>query len=252
MPSEPLAGPGAIAFGLTVIGDEVLKGPRRDGHFSHFKGLLRTRGHELAWFRLLPDDPGVLTDEIRFSMSRGDPVFVCGGIGATPDDHTRECAASAAGVPLVRHPQAKDLIEGRFGKDAYPYRILMADLPQDCRLIPNSFNRIPGFSVADHFFLPGFPEMAWPMAAWVLETRFSVAAEPLCERAVRVLGVPESRLVPIMRRLGPRFPLLKLFSLPHIGQRSHVLLGFRGRHRVDEAVGQLCKELDADCIRWVE
>ncbi len=250
MPSEVFPGAAPVSFGLLVIGDEVLKGSRSDSHFEHFKSALRPRGHDLAWFRLLPDEPQLLTDELRFSMSRSHPVLVCGGIGATPDDHTRACAAAAAGVRLDRHPQAKDLIEGRFGADAYPYRILMADLPQGCALIPNPVNRIPGFFVRDHFFLPGFPEMAWPMADWVLETRFLSAQECLRERAVRVLGVPESRLVPIMRRVGPRYPGLKLFSLPRMGEDSHVLLGFRGRGCIDNAIETLCKELNAERVSW--
>ena len=250
MSSESSGAVAPVAFGLTVIGDEVLNGSRSDDHFSHFKALLTAIGHDLAWFRVLPDDPRVLTDELRFSMSRDDPVFVCGGIGATPDDHTRACAASAAGVSLVCHPRAKDLIEGRFGSDAYPYRILMADLPRGCTLIPNPFNQIPGFEVGNHYFLPGFPEMAWPMAEWVLSRGFRAVVEPRCERAVRVFGVPESLLVPIMRRIGPRYPELKLFSLPHLGQDAHVLLGFRGRRQVDEAIDSLRDELDAERMSW--
>lgn len=250
MRSESSGAGASVSFGLVVIGDEVLKGPRSDRHFEHFKSVLGPRGHDLAWFRLLPDDSLVLADELRVSMSRRDPVFVCGGIGATPDDHTRACAAEAAGLPLVRHPQAKALLEGRFGAAAYPYRILMADLPQDCGLIPNPVNRIPGFSVRDHFFLPGFPEMAWPMAEWVLDARFFTNAQPLRERAVRVIGVPESRLVPIMRRMGSRYSELKLFSLPKMGEDPHVLLGFRGRTRVDEAVDALCTALDSERVSW--
>lgn len=252
MLSESLSESAPVAFGLTVIGDEVLNGSRSDAHFPRFKDLLKAIGHDVAWFRVLPDDPRVLTDELRFSMSRDDAVFVCGGIGATPDDYTRASAASAAGVPLVRHPQAKDLILERFGSEAYPHRILMADLPRDCTLIPNPVNRIPGFAIANHYFLPGFPEMAWPMAAWVLSTRFPAVCEPLCERAVRVLGVPESLLVPIMRRIGPRYPELKFFSLPHMGQDAHVLLGFRGRRRIDEAMDVLRNELDGARISWKE
>ena len=176
MPSDTRALAVPLSFGLVVIGDEVLNGPRSDRHFDHFKSLLRPRGHDLAWFRLLPDDPRVLTDELGNSMSRDDPVFVCGGIGATPDDHTRACAAAAAGVPLVRNPRAK--------------------------------------------------------------------------RAVRVLGVPESRLIPVMRRVGPRYPGLKLFSLPKMGEDAHILLGFRGRVGLDEATDALCRELDAEGATW--
>ena len=233
-----------LAFGLIVIGDEVLNGPRTDGHLAAFKERLGVRGHGLAWHWILPDAPPVLTSHLRFSMERGDPVFVCGGIGATPDDHTRACAAAAAGLGLERHPQARSLIEGRFGESAYPHRILMADLPAGCGLIPNPVNQIPGFSLRGHWFLPGFPQMAWPMAEWVLDQTYG-RAEPLAEEALEVLNVPESRLVPIMQELGARFPKLKLFSLPHLGEEPHVLLGFRGRGALGEAMEALREALDA-------
>jgi molybdopterin-biosynthesis enzyme MoeA-like protein len=240
------------AFGLIVVGDEVLNGSRGDKHLAHFKAVVRDRGHELAWHWILPDEPRALVDHLRFSMSRTDPVFVCGGIGATPDDHTRACAAEASGSPLVRHPEAQALIEARFGAEAHPFRILMADLPAGCELIPNPYNRIPGFSVRRHFFLPGFPQMAWPMAASVLDRDFGDAENPVLERSVRVTGVPESRLVPIMRDIGPRHPGLKLFSLPHLGPDPCVLLGFRGRSGVDQAMRDLCEALDKQEMTWVQ
>ena len=211
--------------------------------------MLADRGHQLAWYWLLPDDPAVLQRQLRISMAGAEPVFCCGGIGATPDDHTRACAAAAAGVALVRHPQAKALIEGRFGAEAHPNRILMADLPAGCSLIPNTHNDIPGFALDAHWFLPGFPQMAGPMAEWVLETHYG-RAEPLRESALQVVGVPESRLVPLMRRLGEDFPDLKLFSLPHMGDDPHILLGFRGRRPLDDAVRALCAALDAEAIAY--
>ena len=99
-------GPGFDVFGLIVVGDEILNGRRRDCHFEGIGGLVRARGHRVAWLRILPDDPRYLTAEFARTMREGIPVFCCGGIGATPDDHTRRCAAGAAGVPLVRHPEA--------------------------------------------------------------------------------------------------------------------------------------------------
>ena len=235
-----------VAFGLVVIGDEVLNGPRADAHLAAFKPRICGRGHSLAWHWVLPDDPPVIVDHLRFSMGRPEPVFVCGGIGATPDDHTRACAAEAAGVELTRHPEARALIEGRFGDSAYPHRILMADLPAGCTLIPNPLNRIPGFAIAGHWFLPGFPQMAWPMADWVLDNHYQTA-EILREEAVEVLGVSESQLIPLMLELGRRFPEIKLFSLPHLGTSPdgsqegdpHILLGARGRSGVDEALNAL-------------
>jgi molybdopterin-biosynthesis enzyme MoeA-like protein len=242
----------SVAFGLIVVGDEVLNGRRTDGHLAHFKALLSGRGHLLAWHWVLPDDRAVLTEHLRFSMSRPEPVFVCGGIGATPDDQTRASAAAAAGVTLSRHPEAVAIIEGRFGKEgAYPTRILMAELPDGCDLIPNPYNQIPGFSLERHFFLPGFPDMAWPMAAWLLNTRFPSIMTPQTELAVEVRGIPESRLVPLMRRLDDGFPKHKVFSLPHLGEDAHILIGVRGREGTRLAFEALLSELSAEGIDYI-
>lgn len=250
MPSEPPSAARHRNFGLIVIGDEVLNGARTDEHFPHFKAALRERGHALSWHWTLPDDPVVLVEHLRFSMDRTDPVLICGGIGATPDDHTRACAAGAAGRPLKRHPGAKALIEGRFGEDAYPSRIRMADLPEGCDLIPNPYNQIPGFSIGQHYFLPGFPQMAWPMAQGVFERRYPVAGLPMRELAVIVRGVPESRLVPLMERLTQRHPQCKLFSLPHLGPDPYVLLGVRGREGIGEAFTALRIELESEGVEY--
>ncbi len=244
----------AQAFGLIVIGDEVLKGERADAHQAHFKARLEAQGHELAWYWLLPDDPDLLTAHLRFSMAGAAggaaAVFVCGGIGATPDDHTRACAAAAAGRALVRHPEARTLIEGRFGEAAYPHRIRMADLPAGCDLIPNPYNQIPGFSLSGHWFLPGFPQMAWPMAEWVL-ARYG-AGSPRREAALAVLDAPESALIPLMEDLGRRFPGLKPFSLPHLGEDPHVLFGVRGHRDPGPAIAAMREGLKTAGLRFRE
>ncbi len=237
-------------FGLIVIGDEILTGSRTDKHLPAFKALLAERGHALAWCWILPDDPAQLTRQLAASMDTGLPVFCCGGIGATPDDHTRACAAAASGVDLVRHPQALALIESRFGAEAYPHRVLMADLPAGATLIPNPVNEIPGFMLREHWFLPGFPRMAWPMAEWVLDHHYP-AAVPAAEAAVAVWHTPESRLIPLMQRLDGVFPELKLFSLPHLGEDPadrYVLLGFRGRGDLDAALIELRAGLEEQGI----
>jgi len=242
---------GSTAFGLIVIGDEVLNGGRSDAHLPAFREMLTSRGHQLAWYGILPDEPHMLQRRLGDSMAGAAPVFCCGGIGATPDDHTRACAAAAAGVRLVRHPEAQALIEARFGADAYPYRILMADLPARSALIPNPVSGVPGFQLRSHWFLPGFPQMAQPMAEWVLDRHYS-RAEPLCEAALAVRGVPESALVPLMRSLAARYPELSMFSLPHMGEDPHILLGFRGRDNLQSAMAALRKALGAAGIRFDE
>lgn len=242
--------PGPIAFGLIVIGDEILNGGRQDRHLAAFKQLLSARGHQLGWCWILPDEPELLVRQFRASMAEDGPVFCCGGIGATPDDHTRACVAAAAGVALERHAEAVKLIEGRFGADAHPQRIRMAELPAGASLIPNPVNQVPGFGFHQHWFLPGFPQMAWPMAEWVLDQHYG-RAEPMREAALEVFGAPESRLIPLMERIGAQFPTLKLFSLPHLGENEadgYVLLGFRGRGDLEPAMAALCDRLDVDGV----
>jgi len=241
----------AERFGLIVIGDEILAGRRRDRHFEVIGKMLRERGFQLAWLRILPDEPDFLVAEFTRTMGEGIPVFSCGGIGATPDDYTRACAAAAAGVELVLHPGARAEIEGRFGEDAYPVRIRMADLPEGAELIPNPVNRVPGFSLRDHHFLPGFPDMAHPMAEWVLDTYYR-GQTPQIQRSVWVYDVTESDLMPLMEALTAEYPQHKLFSLPRLGRPRKVELGYRGGEEIEGPFTALLQALRSAGHRFEE
>ena len=163
------------------------------------------------------------------------------------------CAA-ALGVPLARHPEALREIEARFGADAYPHRVLMAEFPAGARVIPNPFNRIAAFAVRDHHFLPGFPQMAWPMLDWVLATWLpELARERPVERAVVVRDAGESQLLPLMEEVTAAHPHVKLFSLPTLlpdGARR-LELGVRGLARdVEPAFAALSAGVVASGFAW--
>jgi molybdopterin-biosynthesis enzyme MoeA-like protein len=235
-----------MAIGLIIIGDEILSGKRQDAHFSKVVALLAERGLQLAWAEYLGDDPARLTATLRRTMASGDIVFSCGGIGATPDDHTRQSAAAALGLPLVLHEEGKRLIQERIAEQAQQagtplqldaaenlQRLKMAEVPAGASLIPNPYNRIAGFSVGTHHFVPGFPVMAWPMIAWVLDTAYPhlFNREPRSEHAVLVFEAAESALTPLMESLEERYPQVKVFSLPSVGNahtRRHIELGVKG------------------------
>lgn len=203
-------------FGALVIGDEILSGKREDKHLVRIARAVAARGFTLSWARYLPDERPAIVAALRESLAAGGIVFSFGGIGATPDDHTRQAAAEALGRPLVRHPEAVAEIEAQFGAAAYPNRVLMAEFPAGASIIPNPVNRVAAFSVGDHHFLPGFPQMAWPMIEWVFEHRYAglAPASPVGELAVVVHEVGESVLLPLMNTVVERFPRLRLFSLP--------------------------------------
>jgi molybdopterin-biosynthesis enzyme MoeA-like protein len=220
-------------FGAYVIGDEILVGKRQDKHLSFLIEALAKRGLRLSWAQYLGDDPERLTAALRRSYDSSDVVFSFGGIGATPDDHTRQCAAAAAGVKLRLHPDAEREIRTRFGGDASPQRLQMGEFPEGASIIPNPVNRIPGFTLGEHHFVPGFPQMAWPMIEWVLDTRYRRLFERdrWSEESILVYECGESQLIPAMEAVGALYPGIKVFSLPSMGEggsRRHVELGVRG------------------------
>ena len=234
-----------------IVGDELLSGKRIDKHLPHVIEILHARGMCVAWSRVLSDTRSRLAYELKQTRLDSVPVFCFGGIGATPDDQTRQAAGDAFGTRLVRHPEAVRLIEDRFGAGAYPNRIRMADLPEDCLLIPNPHSRIPGFSLFEHHFFPGFPSMAWPMLDWVLETYYGHNMPPQVERSVRVFDTYESALVQLMDELSAGHPCAKLFSLPHLAVENSIELGFRGeRAAVEAALAALTSALKSRAVAF--
>jgi molybdopterin-biosynthesis enzyme MoeA-like protein len=222
------------AIGALVIGDEILVGKRQDKHLAFVIDALARRGLRLAYFEIQGDDPQRLTAMLTRSIAAGDIVFSFGGIGATPDDHTRQCAAAALGVPLKLHPVAEREIRSRFpGAEATPNRLAMGEFPEGADVIPNPVNRVPGFSVRDHHFVPGFPQMAHPMVEWVLDTKYQglIDRDKWAEASILVFEAGESQLVHVMESVGAGFPGVKVFSLPSMaagGVRRHIELGVRG------------------------
>jgi len=247
-----------MSFGAIIIGDEILSGKRLDKHFAKLAELLGARGLRLSWVEYLVDDQSRIAAALRRSFAAGDVVFSFGGIGNTPDDHTRQAAAEALGVDLVLHPDAEREIRGRFGDETNATRLLLGTFPRGVDIVPNPFNRIPGFRVRDHHFLPGFPQMAHPMVAWALDTFYPHLFNrcPLVDKAFLLTGpnAYESALLDLMERVVADYPALRLFSLPSIGedgQRRHLELGVEGEAAlVDQGMEAMRQEIERRGIAW--
>ncbi len=241
-------------FGLIIIGDEILSGKRADKHLPKAIELLGARGLQLAYADYVGDDPARITATLAraFAAARdcGDVVFSCGGIGATPDDHTRQCAAAALGVELELHPEARELITQRMKDLAQEqgtvfdanrhdniHRLNMGVFPVGAEIIPNPYNKIPGFTCragqgAVHF-VPGFPVMAWPMIEAVLDSRYPHLHQKSAyvEKSVIVMGSMEATLTPLMLEIEASHPQVKVFSLPSVDHATygrHIELGVKG------------------------
>ena len=347
------------SFAIIIIGDEILSGKRADKHLPKAIELLNARGLQLAYADYVGDDPARITATLAraFAAAResGDVVFSCGGIGATPDDHTRQSAAAALGVALQLHPQAKALITERMQDTAKEqgvpfepdrsdniHRLDMGRFPAGADIIPNPYNKIPGFScfvdrnttatkqgprdwlsqtagaaapsggsrllgldastagvggfaarnevltkqgprdwlgqtagaaapsggsrllgsdtnfASVHstepcgqaeglanlgsdpknrrgglHFLPGFPVMAWPMMAWVLDNHYAHLhqSKAYIEKSIIVSGSMEATLTPLMLAIEAEHAGVKVFSLPSVDHPQygrHIELGVKG------------------------
>ena len=248
-------------FGLVIIGDEILSGKRADKHLPKVIELLNARGRQLGYADYVGDDPARITATLAraFAAARasGDVVFSCGGIGATPDDHTRQCAAAALGLELALHPEAEALITERmkdtareqnvsFDADRHDniHRLNMGMFPVGAEIIPNPYNKIPGFSCkagagAVHF-VPGFPVMAWPMMQWVLDTHYKHLHKKssYLEKSIIVFGSMEATLTPLMLDIEATHPGVKVFSLPSVDHPTygrHIELGVKGTPKAIDA-----------------
>ena len=246
-------------FGAVIIGDEILSGKRTDKHFSWLAGVMAQRGLRLSWVEYLGDDRARLASVFKRTRAAGDVVFSFGGIGNTPDDHTRQAAAEAFGVPLTLHSDAEREIRARFAaEEVTPQRLLLGTFPAGSEIIPNPFNRIPGFMMHLHYFVPGFPQMAHPMLEWVLDTYYSAYfnREPDVDRAILLTGdgAYESALLDLMERIVAAYPDLRLFSLPSLtneGVRRHLELGVAGpAARVELALQEIIADVDRRKLAW--
>ncbi|NYT63583.1 competence/damage-inducible protein A [Alcaligenaceae bacterium] len=253
---------------LIIIGDEILSGRRQDKHFSKLVELLSKRGMQLSGAEFVSDERDVIAATLVRSFATPDIVFCCGGIGATPDDQTRQAAAQALGVELVLHPEAARLITERCAENerkglgsgdmSLPenqQRLQMGVFPVGADIVPNAYNKIPGFFIKNHTFMPGFPVMAWTMMEWTLDTRYQHLQHQVArvEHSFLAFKLPESRITPALEELERRWPGVKAFSLPSMGETGHphIDLGVKGdpqaaaealaflRAEVEKAGGQL-------------
>ncbi len=162
-------------FYALIIGTELLNGRREDVHFKFVRDILKKNHLKFSGSFIIDDDPQLIASTISYIASLPKSVlFSFGGIGSTPDDHTRLAAAKALrDGKLYANREFEKLIIERLGEKAYPHPINMAKLPSGAKLLPNPVNKMPGFSLDDRFFfMPGFPQMSHPMVEYAIDKYF--------------------------------------------------------------------------------
>jgi molybdopterin-biosynthesis enzyme MoeA-like protein len=231
-------------FYAVIIGTEILNGRRIDKHFDFVKNELAKYGHELFASFIIKDDKELMKRSYKMIKEDSNAViFSFGGIGSTPDDLTREIASEVfKNTPVVTNEQFKQNIITKFGKEAYPHRIHMADLPPDSSLLHNPVNNMSGFSLENRFFfVPGFPSMAHPMISEVIKKQFNKSEKKY--RLTLKAQTSENTLITLMQQLPKE---IELSSLPiFIDNKPNVELSLSGidRELVDKEFQIFRREL---------
>ncbi|MEA3553040.1 MAG: molybdopterin-binding protein [Campylobacterota bacterium] len=219
-------------FYSVIIGTELLNGRRNDAHFSFLNNELLKRGWEQKANLVIKDEPPFIED--IFNLVKNDPnsvLFSFGGIGATPDDYTRQAAANVftSGKMEINDGASKAIID-KFGSEAYPHRINMANLPLNAGLLKNVVTNVPGFSLEDRFFfVPGFPSMAQSMIIEALD-RYYPSNKQKIRYSLKAL-CSENDLIETMKQIPNS---VEMSSLPQIdGDNRAVVISISSYDETD-------------------
>ncbi len=192
---------------LLCTGDELVTGLTPDTNSPYLEARLFELGHKVARVVLVGDVREDITRALREAAARSDVVIVSGGLGPTADDFTAECAAAAAGVPLVEDAGTLQFLRERAakrGRELTPNVARMALVPRGSEVVPNPVGASPLFIVrmgdCRLFFLPGVPReyRALVDGAVLPRVREELEKRPgrtyRAFRLLRTVGVPESVL----------------------------------------------------------
>lgn len=151
---------------LLVIGDEILSGRTQDRNIAQVALWLNEQGIRLREVRVVPDDIGSIAAAVNALRTSYDYLFTTGGIGPTHDDITVDAMATAFGVEVIEHPEARRILENYYRDrpgGLTEARLRMARTPQGAELIQNPSSGAPGVKIENVYILAGVPQIAASM-----------------------------------------------------------------------------------------
>ena len=221
---------------VVAVGTELLLGQIVDTNSAWIGSQLALAGIDSHFQTKVGDNLARIIACIRQALERSDAVILCGGLGPTQDDITREAIAEVMGVPLVRSPEIADKIRALFaarGREMAANNLRQADVPEGAVAIPQMPGTAPGLicplGEKVIYAVPGVPhEMRTMMLGTVLpdlQRRAGLAAV-IKSRVLRTWGHTESGLAEL---LAPRMLELDLLGNPTLAFQASGIEGIKVR-----------------------
>ena len=233
--------------GIILIGNEILSGKIRDENAAYLCRELRALGVDVRRIAVIPDEVGLIADEVATFTKAFDLVFTSGGVGPTHDDVTIEGVARAMAVPVVRHAELVALLERYYRGKVTEAALRMAEIPEGAELVTGGTLRFPTILMRNVYVLPGVPE--------IFRQKFEALRERFRDQPIHLKNVfvriGEGTLADYLNRLLESFPLLQLGSYPEFSNPEYqvkVTLESRDRGYLEQALGDFLARLPVDAV----
>ncbi|HVM01678.1 MAG TPA: competence/damage-inducible protein A [Acidimicrobiales bacterium] len=200
---------------IVAVGTELLLGQTVDTNSAWLAERLAAHGIDCHFHTTVGDNVERIASVLRAALARNDAVVVCGGLGPTQDDVTRQAVAEVAGVPLERDEEVLARIRRMFedrGREMAPSNARQADVPRGAVVIPQTRGTAPGLVVEvggrTLYAVPGVPEELRDMVERAVLPDLAARAgtrSTIVSRMVRTWGLAESTLA---ERVAPRLAAL--------------------------------------------
>lgn len=186
---------------VVAVGSELLTPYRTDTNSLTITARLDEVGIRLVHKAVVGDREEDIALAIREAMQRADLIVLCGGLGPTADDLTRDAIASVFGLTLIEDAAIVEYIERRYARRGLPMPAInrrQALVPDGAESLHNPHGTAPGLLLERDdvtlMALPGPPRELGPMLDTVVAARLAArgAGTPLRRRVVRTTGRGES------------------------------------------------------------
>jgi nicotinamide-nucleotide amidase len=221
---------------VVAVGTELLLGQIVDTNSSWIGEQLALAGIDSLWQTKVGDNLDRIVAAFRLALDRSDAVIVCGGLGPTQDDITRNAIAQVMGVELVQDDAILERIKHMFearGRVMAANNALQAQVPVGARPIPQQPGTAPGLicPIGDKvlYAVPGVPR---EMKVMVTEAIIPDLQERMGERAaivsrvLRTWGLAESALA---EEIAPRLEALEATGNPTLAFLASGIEGIKVR-----------------------
>ncbi|MEI6669832.1 MAG: competence/damage-inducible protein A [Acidobacteriota bacterium] len=259
VPTRPL-----VFAEIIAVGSELLVPPRLDTNSLFITVVLNRLGIEVRAKSVVADRREDVAAVLRGALERVDLVVMCGGLGPTDDDLTRDAVASLLGLPMAEDQAVLDRLVTRFasrGRVMPEVNRRQALVPAGAEVLPNPNGTAPGLWIEREgrivILLPGPPSELEPMFGRVAAERIAPRAggRKLCRKVLSLCGRTESEFEQIVfptygRWLGEALPIattiLTAAAQIELHLSVHAETESIGMARLDEAAAQVAAVVGDD------